>query len=388
MKIAQIAPIIERVPPERYGGTERVIYNLTEELVKKGHDVTLFASGDSITSAKLIALVPKPLRKTKIKDLYGTNTWSLLNIGLAYQLQDKFDIIHDHHYEISAPTANMSEIPVVMTLHGAINENNKAMLEYLDNINYVTISNAQAKPAPKLNWIGTVYNGLDMENYPFSDKAGKYLLFVGRLTMEKGVHTAIDVAWRLQMPLIIAAKLDKVPSDQRYYKEYIEPRLKKYKGLIRWIGEVDEKKRNHLMKNAFAFLHPITWPEPFGLTLIESMACGTPVIAFPLGSIPEIIVNNKTGFIVNTPSQMAAAVKKIPSINRKDCREYALRKFSAKRMADEYEKVYEFVLSLYKEEKIYEHARDQFIAAEIVRESVTYAHDVSLPRSRVKKSSS
>ncbi len=342
LRIAQIAPVIESVPPKKYGGIERVIYNLTEELVKKGHDVTLFASGDSLTSAKLISVTPKNLREAKSKDLYGQNTFSLMNVGLAYQMQDKFDIIHDHNNELSLPTANIARTPVVMTLHGAFNMYNKPYFETLNqNINYVSISNAQAASAPNLNYIANVYNGLDMENYPFSETHDGYLLFVGRITFEKGVHNAIEVAKFLHLPLIIAAKLETASkTDVEYFKSHIEPNLN---DQIRWVGEVDEEERNKLMSRAMAFLHPVTWKEPFGLTLIESMACGCPVIAFNKGSIPEVIQNGRTGFVVEDVEQMVAAIVNIKSIDRKYCREYALEKFSAKKMADGYEEVYRIV---------------------------------------------
>lgn len=353
MKIAMVAPIVERIPPKKYGGTERVIYNLTEELVKRGHQVTLFASGDTKTSAKLVSVTPKSLREMGIKDLYGTNTWGMLNISVAYEMQDYFDIIHDHHYEISATVANLSETPVVLTMHGAINEDNKTLFEYLDNIYYVSISKSQAKPAPKFNWAGNVYNGLAMDSYPFSDKDDGYLLFVGRITWEKGVHLAMDAAWKLNLPLIIAAKLDEVNHDQEYFKQFIKPRLKKYQRLVKWVGEVDEVERNKLMRKALCMLHPVMWPEPFGLTLIESMACGAPVVAFNKGSIPEVIVSGKTGFIVENLSQMIKAVKKIATLDRAECREHALNNFSAKKMADGYEQIYKKVLEAHQKKQEY-----------------------------------
>ncbi len=343
MRIAQIAPIIERIPPRKYGGTERVIHALTEELVKKGHDVTLFASGDSETSAKLVSVYPRPLREVKIENLYGANAWTLLNIGLAYKMQDQFDIIHDHNNDLSLPVANLSKTPVVMTIHGAFNENVKKIFQVLNRVNIVTISKAQSAPLPNLNYVGNVYNGLDMEDYVFSDTPDDYLLYVGRISMEKGVHFAIEVAHQLDMPLIIAAKVDpEAPHDVAYFKEYIEPRLS---DQIRWVGEVDDAERNELMSKAYCFLHPITWAEPFGLTLIEAMACGCPVIAFNKGSIPEVIQDGKTGFVVRDIKEMIEAVYNIDKIDRKYCREYALAKFNARRMADDYEKIYQQILN-------------------------------------------
>ncbi|MBI2599338.1 glycosyltransferase family 4 protein [Candidatus Daviesbacteria bacterium] len=351
LRIAQIAGIAERVPPHYYGGTERVVYSLTEELVKRGHNVTLFASGNSQTSAKLVAIFPKSLREVRWGNIYGPNILTLLNIGYAYQQQNQFDIIHDHNNYLSLPTANLSQTPVVMTLHGALGVNEKRIFENLQHPFLVTISKAQSKSAPNLNYIGNVYHGLKMNNYPFFQKDGGYLLFVGRISREKGLHLAIEVAQYLDMPLIIAAKLNTTvdaPHDVQYFHEYIEPKLS---SQIRWIGEVDEKQRNLLMSNATCLLHPITWPEPFGLTVIEAMACGCPVVTFNLGSMPEIIENGKTGFIVDGIDGMVGAVANIKKIQRRVCREYVLERFTVEKMTDGYEKIYQQVLE--KQEKGY-----------------------------------
>jgi len=345
LKIAQLANIVERVPPHKYGGTERVVYALTEELVKRGHKVTLFASGDSITSAKLISIYPKTLRYSKVlENVYGANILSLLNIGYAYQKQDQFDIIHDHNGYLSLPTANSSKTPVVMTVHGYFGVNEKRIFENLKKPNLISISRAQAATAPKLKFMGNIYHGLEMRYFPFSKKPGKYLLFVGRISMEKGVHFAIEVAQYLDIPLIIAAKLDRVvdaPHDVLYFKQFVEPKLS---DQIKWVGEVNETERNKLMSEALCSLHPITWPEPFGLTLIESMACGTPVVAFNLGSIPELIEDGKSGYVVEDVSQMIEAVANILKIDREYCRKYVLNRFSVKNMVDGYEEIYNKIL--------------------------------------------
>lgn len=340
MRIAQIAPIVERVPPKKYGGTERVVHALTEELVRRGHDVTLFASGDSVTSAKLVYVYPRSLREARVKDLYGINNWTLLNIGLAYDQEDEFDVIHDHLAPHSLPVANVASTPVVMTMHGAFNAENRKMFQMLKNPNIVTISEAQVYPVPNINHAGTVYNGLPMAHYPFGAEAEDFLLYVGRISLEKGVHFAIDVAQQLDKALIIAAKLDK--SDQTYFREYVEPRLS---DRIRWIGEVDEDERNKLMSKALCFLHPVTWREPFGLTLIEAMACGAPVVAFNQGSIPEIVKTGVTGYVVHDIEAMIDAVDNIKAIDRKACREHALTNFSVEKMADGYEAVYRKVIA-------------------------------------------
>ncbi len=342
MKIAQIAPMVERVPPKKYGGTERVVHALVEELVRRGHDVTLFASGDSHTSAKLIPVFPRNLREARVKDLYGVNHITLLNIGLAYDMQDDFDVMHDHLAPISLPAANLTTTPTVMTMHGAFNAENRKLFQTLQKPHIVTISEAQSYAVPNLNHIATVHNGLVMDDYPFVEGASDdYLLFVGRISMEKGTHIAIEAAQQLDKRLIIAAKLDK--QDQPYFKEYVEPALSE---RIVWIGEVDEAERNKLMSRALCFLHPVTWREPFGLTLIEAMASGCPVIAFNKGSIPEIIKNGETGYVVEDVEGMIEAIQNISSISRAECRAHALTNFSAKRMAERYEEVYKQVVGV------------------------------------------
>lgn len=348
MRIAQIAPIIESVPPKKYGGTERVIHTLTEELVRQGHDVTLFASGDSVTSAKLVSVYPRALREDadKIEDIYGHNVWSVLNIGLAYRMQDEFDIIHDHTSQnspICLPLADVSRTPVVMTLHSPFTPSNTVLFEFYNRPYIVTISKAQAKPAPNVHYIKNVYHGLQMDHFPFSATHDGYLLFVGRISKEKGVHHAITVAEQLDLPLIIAATID--PRGMNYFKRSIQPRLT---DKIRWIGEVDEDERNRLMSKALCVLHPVTWPEPFGLSLIESMACGAPVVAFNNGSIPEVIADGETGYIVKNVKQMIMAVYSIDQISRARCREYALKQFSAKRMANDYLEIYQTIINRHK----------------------------------------
>lgn len=346
MKIAQIAPISERVPPKKYGGTERVVHALTEELVRRGHDVTLFASGDSITSAKLEYVYPRGLREARLKDVYGTNLWTLLNIGMAYELQDEFDIIHDHMPPISLPAANIASTPVVMTMHSAITAANRRLFQMLKTPPVVTVSDAQLYTLPNLNHAGTIYNGLPMGDYPFGPTAGDYLLYVGRIAMDKGTHIAIEVATQLDLPLIMAAKLSK--EDHPYYREYIEQRLS---DRVQWIGEVNDEERNKLMAGARCFLHPVAFREPFGLTLIESMACGCPVVAFNQGAIPEIVKTGVTGHVVQDIESMMDAVEEIGDIDRAACREHALENFNERRMADRYEEVYKNVLAPEREQE-------------------------------------
>ncbi len=338
MKIAQIAPLIERVPPTTYGGTERVVSALTEELVKRGHDVTLFASGDSITSARLVSIYPTHLRQAKLND-FQINSIRLMGIGIPYQHQDGFDIIHDHNLPFSIPTANLARTPVVATLHGPIDPGNQELYENLNNPYLISISEAQVPQKSTINHITTIYHGFNMLHYPFSDQIGDYLLYVGRIAPKKGLHRAIEVAEMLNKKLIIAAKLDEI------HRPYFDKKIKSHlNDQIQWIGEVTEKERNQLMAHALAFVHPACWEEPFGLTMIESMACGTPVVAFRRGSIPELIKNGKNGYIVETNEEMAEAIKSIGTIDRNFCRKFALQHFNVGKMTDEYEIVYQAIL--------------------------------------------
>jgi glycosyltransferase involved in cell wall biosynthesis len=347
MRIGMIAPLAESLPPQKYGGTERVIYYLTEQLVKMGHDVTLFASGDSQTSAELVSVYPTALRKSKVKDIYGYNVYSILNMGLAYARQDEFDIIHDHNPHMGLPTANLAKIPVVMTWHGPFNNEMGYLFSNLKNPYLVSISKAQAEPVPYLNLLSNVYNGLPMEHYPFGDKPGDYMLYVGRIDMEKGLHIAIDAAVRLKMKLIVAAKVDlDVPHIKEYFDKYIKHRLEEHKDLVNWIGEVDEAQRNELMKNALCLIHPITWPEPFGLTIIEAMSCGCPVVANNLGSMSELVKHGQTGFLADSFEELITGIKNVHKIDRAMCRRHSLTNFSDKRMAEGYLQAYEKAIEL------------------------------------------
>lgn len=342
MKIAQVSTIASRVPPKGHGGTERVVYALTEELVKRGHEVTLFASGDSLTSAKLDSVWPVNLRETDIEPLYGINTVFLHHLGHAYRLGEEFDIIHDHTGCSGLPFAQLSSRPVIMTMHGLVPPMHKPLFEEFRKANLVAISNDQRQDHLTYNTVGVVHNGLIMENYPFSPAHKGYLLYVGQISEAKGTRYAIEVAQKLGLPLIIAARLDKREKYQTYYKTYVEPHLN---DQIRYIGEVGEEERNELMAHALCFLHPGTWREPFGLTIIEAMACGAPVVAFNNGAIPELIEEGKTGFVVKDADEMAEAVKKIDFIDRAYCREYSLKNFSASKMASEYEAFYKKLLA-------------------------------------------
>lgn len=340
LRIAQIAPIAERVPPKKYGGTERVIYDLTEELVSRGHEVTLFATGDSKTSARLVSVYPQALRETKMRDIYGAHPFTMLNLGIAYDRQDEFDIIHDHNPHFSLPVATLARTPVVMTMHGPFTVENRLLFQSLRKVPIVTISNAQSYAVPRLNHAGTIHHGLNMEHFPFSATHDGYLLSVGRISREKGTHEAILAAIALNMDLVIAAKLDTI--DTGYFREYVEPYLSE---KIRWIGEVDEDERNRLMSRARCLVHPVYFREPFGLVMIEAMACGTPVIAFNRGSPGEIIRHGESGFVVEDLEAMIDAIMHVETLSREDCRRYALTNFSAARMADDYEALYREIIA-------------------------------------------
>lgn len=338
MRIAQIAPLVESVPPAKYGGTERIVHILTEELVKRGHDVTLFASGDSQTAAKLVSGYPQNLRHAGIEDRLHRNSLTLAHATLAYEHASEFDVIHDHVGVLSLPLAHTSLTPVIATLHGAFFDHNIDIFKKLNKPYYVTISNDQAAPVPDLHAIKNIYHGLPLEDYPFSEGNDGYLLYVGRITPQKGTHYAVQIAQSLNMPLIIAAKLEKEQQD--YFDYEVKPYLS---DTIRWIGEVDETERNQLMSRAVAFLHPAPWREPFGLTLIEAMATGCPVMALRRGSVPEIVQHKKTGIVTNDVVGLVKNFSKIYTIDRHYVRNYARGKFSFGRMVDQYEDIYNLV---------------------------------------------
>lgn len=338
MKIAQIAPLVESVPPAKYGGTERVISALTEELLERGHDVTLFASGDSVTSARLDGTCKRSLRSAGITDIRECMGQTLTHIGYAYSMADQFDVIHDHCGVLSFPTAQICNTPVISTMHGCFFDDNIQIFQTLQKPHVVTISHDQAASAKRIHRVATVHNGLPMEHYPFEEDRGDYLLYVGRISPLKGTAEAITIAKATQRKLIIAAKLDQ--RDVAYFEAEVKPHLS---DQIQWIGEVSEKERNRLMSKAYCFIHPAPWREPFGLTLIEAMACGAPVVAFDTGAIREVVAHKKTGFVVQTIQEFIRAVEKVHLIDKKLCREWSLSHFSAKKMADGYERVYKKV---------------------------------------------
>lgn len=337
MKIAQIAPLYYRIPPKKYGGTERVVHYLTEELVKRGHDVTLFASGDSETSAKLVPIVPKELREQPpISHVNQT----ILEVAKVYNQAENFDIIHNNAYPdyLVLPAAAGSNTPTVTTVHLPVQDDVKRIFQNYKNLPFVSISKHMRKSLPNLNYVATIYHGIPIKTFPFRKTVGDFLLFVGRISAQKGPHVAIEVAERLSMKLVIAAKLD--PTDSLdYFNEKIKPKLKN-KNII-WLGEVGEKERNTLMSKALCLLNPINWEEPFGLVMVEAMATGCPVVVFNHGSACELIIDGKTGFIVNDINEMVEAVKKVHTISPTACRNHVETNFSLEKMVTEYEKLFQ-----------------------------------------------
>src|SRR4030042_6721731 len=281
MRIAQIAPVNQRVPPTRYGGTERVVSYLTEELVTRGHKVTLFAATGSVTKGQLISVVNHPLREAHILD---PTPFTCAEIAKAYKLAKKFDIIHNHAWPdyLAFAAAATSPTPTKTTGHNPFLTETKRVFEEYKKLNYVSISNNQKRTGPKINFKGTVYNGIPVENFPFRKKHKGYYIHVGRISLQKGTHIAIDIAIKMRKELIIAAKLD--PWEVDYFNQYVAPKLSN--GNVHWVGEVGDKERNKLMSEALCLLLPITWREPFGLVMVEAMACGCPVVAFRKGSVP------------------------------------------------------------------------------------------------------
>jgi glycosyltransferase involved in cell wall biosynthesis len=336
MRIAQVAPLFESVPPKYYGGTERVVSYLTEELVNQGHEVTLFASGDSVTKAHLVAACRRSLRLDK--RCVDQMAHQILMLEHVFQRAAEFDIVHFHVDYLHFPLSRRQPITDVTTLHGRLDIPDLVPLyrEFRDTP-VISISNAQRLPLPWVNWQATIYHGVPAELYQFREEPGSYLAFLGRISPEKRVDRAIKVANQVQIPLKIAAKVD--PADKEYFECVIKPLLRDR--LVEFVGEIGDEQKNDFLGNAYALLLPIDWPEPFGLVMIEAMACGTPVIAHRDGAVPEIIEEGTTGFIVKGLKDAVEAVRHVPELSRKRCREVFEQRFTATRMAHDYVQVYQ-----------------------------------------------
>ena len=341
MRIAQIAPLVEPVPPERYGGTERVVSHLIDELLRHGHEVTLFASGDSTAPANLIAPTRQSLRTDPtVEDTLAPH---IQELGQAIERAESFDIMHSHVDYVAFPTAALSPTPTVHTLHGRLDlPHLRPVFAQFHELAFVSISDAQRAPLEGLgiNWVATVYHGLPLDEYPFGPNGGDELVYLARISREKRPDLAIEIAKRAGMKLTMAAKIDS--TDRDYFERDIRPLLDH--PLIDFVGEVDHQRKVELLTRARALLFPIDWPEPFGLVMIEAMACGTPVVTRPCGAVPEIIAHERTGLVASSVDELVDAVKRVDRLDRRECRREVEERFSASRMARDYERVYRQVV--------------------------------------------
>lgn len=337
MRIAQVAPLAESCPPRLYGGTERIACFLTEELVRQGHEVTLFASGDSRTSARLVSCVPQALRLSS--DVQDFTPHHLAMVEQVRRRLDDFDIVHFHIDLFHCPAVRSWSCPTVTTLHGRLDlPDLLPFYTIFGDIPLVSISNSQRGPLPPVNWVDTVYHGLPAGLLPFHPRGGDYLVFLGRISPEKRPDRAIEIAVRTGLPLKIAAKIDRV--DRAYWHGEIEPLVNAHPN-VEYIGEVNEAGKAELLGNAAALLFPIDWPEPFGLVMIEAMSCGTPVVAWNNGSVPEVLDNGVTGCIVDSMDAAAHAVYEVMRYNRAVVRARFEERFTVVRMANDYVRLYE-----------------------------------------------
>ncbi|MDD3763719.1 MAG: glycosyltransferase family 4 protein [Nevskiales bacterium] len=340
MKIAQVAPLHESVPPRQYGGTERVVSYLTEELVRQGHEVTLFASGDSRTTARLVPLRERSLRTDS--SVVDPMPHLIHQLDCVLEHAHAFDVIHFHtDYLAHLLPLRHLDVPHVTTLHGRLDlADYHPLLERFAGAPLVSISDDQRRPLAHLttlNWRATVHNALPPDLYRLHESPGEYLAFIGRFSPEKRADRAIEIAVRSGLPLRIAAKLDRV--DEPWFRDRVEPWLDH--PLVEYVGEIDDAQKNAFLGNARALLFPVDWPEPFGLVMIEAMACGTPVIAFRRGAVPEVIRDGVNGYCVDDKDAAVKAVSAIGRIDRRRCRSDFEQRFSSRRMADDYLRCYQ-----------------------------------------------
>jgi len=340
LRIAQIAPLYERIPPKLYGGTERVVSYITEELVRRGHDVTLFAAGDAQTTARLHAACPQALRLAGKQELGGFLQLPMLSD--VYENAEDFDVIHSHIDYWSFPFARLSKTPSVSTMHGRLDlKDLKPIYARYKTVPLISISDGQRMPVPFMNWISTVHHGLPRDLLNYSKGPGKYLAFLGRISPEKRPDLAIDIARKAGIPIKLAAKVDVV--DRAYFDQVIKPRLAFPD--VEYIGEINESQKNEFLGNALALMFTIDWPEPFGLAMIEALACGTPVIARSCGSVPEVLRNGVSGIMATEFDDLVQAVKNIDSISREGCRKEFETRFTAEVMAVQYEHIFHSLIS-------------------------------------------
>jgi glycosyltransferase involved in cell wall biosynthesis len=350
MRIAQVAPPFESVPPARYGGTERVVSTLTEELVRRGHEVTLFASGDSRTSASLVPTVERALwhQTPLVKDF--APYWAI-TLGHVWEHIEEFDVVHSHLDYFAYPMARAAVRPVVTTLHGRLDlPEQQPLYRHFRDVPLVSISDSQRSPIPDANWVATIYHGIELDEFTFNSKMGGYVAFLGRISPDKGLDTAIRVARRAGVPLLIAARMPlphfhdpNARVDWEYWESEIQPLLEGRQ--VELLGQLAGKDKDEFLRNAAALLFPVRWPEPFGLVMVESLACGTPVLALNGGSVPEVIEDGVTGFIRETEDELVDALGRIADLDRTRCRAEAERRFSPAAMVDAYEGVYARVVA-------------------------------------------
>lgn len=339
LKIAQVAPLWFSIPPKKYGGTEWVVFNLVEGLLKRGHDVTLFASGDSKVPSKLVSVYPCSLLRDKIS--WHDNTYNILNLSEAFKRASEFDIIHSHIdlWELYFPS--LVKTPCLHTIHNPLYSSAKIdsrlfIFEKFKNNNYVAISKSQKNLSRvKLNFVDVIYNGIRIEDFKFNLRPKDHFIWSARIDKYKGIENVIEIAEKSGIKLHLAGRLD--PTQKEYFKKNIKPRLNR---KIRYIGEYAQGEKSKFFREAKALIYPIEWHEPFGLNMIESMASGTPVIGFNRGSVSEVIKDGETGFVVNNIEEAVRAVKKIEEIERIDCRKWVEKKFTQETMVERYEKLY------------------------------------------------
>ena len=337
MRIAQVAPLYESVPPRLYGGTERVVSSLTEALVEMGHEVTLFASGDSETGARLVPACPRALWRDP--DCRDTVPHHVRLMGQVFRDVSRFDVIHFHCDWVHLPLLRLHPCAGVTTLHGRLHAPDVApLLEQYPDAPLVSISHSQRSPVPDARWIATVHHGLPRDAHPFHPGPGRWLAFLGRMSPEKGVERAIEIARRAGLPLRIGARV--YPEERDYFEARVRPLLARAGSAAEFLGEVGGRDKDELLGGARALLFPIDWEEPFGLVMIEALACGTPVIGWRRGSVPEIVEDGVTGFVVDGLDDAVRAVARAGELNRWRCRRVFEERFEARRMADEYVEVY------------------------------------------------
>jgi glycosyltransferase involved in cell wall biosynthesis len=336
LRIAQISPLHESVPPKLYGGTERVVHFLTEALVDLGHEVTLFASGDSTTRAELVPCAPAALRLDKgVQDPLAQHVNMMERV---FARAREFDVLHFHTDYLAFALARRQPVPHVTTMHGRMDiPDYRPLFRTYAEAPIISISDAQRDPLPRANWVGTVYHGLPVDLYKPCLGHKSYLAFVGRISPEKRVDRAVEIAKRLGMPLKVAAKVGE--ADRKYYEEQIEPLFRD--PLVEYVGEIGEAEKNEFLGGAAALLFPIDWPEPFGLVMIEAMACGTPVVAFRCGSVPEVMRDRVSGYVVDTLDQAVSATARAVELPRDRVRAYFEERFTAPRMAADYAAIFE-----------------------------------------------